>query len=89
VWLNTFGEHYKRKCCVSWCSEMITCMRFEVGHNIPESKGGGLDINNLRPICGKCNKSMGNQYTIDEYSRLSNPAENPWNCFRCVPFKKG
>ena len=83
VWIHTFGEQFKHKCSVTWCQNVITCFSFETGHNIPESKGGSTDLNNLRPICGKCNKSMGNQYTIDEFSKLSNPVDNPFNCFRC------
>ena len=46
----------------------MTVFEFEVGHNIPESKGGTLDLDNLRPICHQCNIGMGNQYTIDEWS---------------------
>ncbi len=40
-----------------------------MGHNIPESKGGKTTINNLIPICGDCNRSMGDRYTIDEFSQ--------------------
>jgi hypothetical protein len=29
------------------------------GHVLPESKGGTLDVENLRPICSSCNSSMG------------------------------
>ena len=49
---------------------MINVFDFQCGHNIPESKGGTLDINNLKPICGSCNLSMGNKYTITEWSKL-------------------
>lgn len=37
----------------------ITAFNFECGHIIAESKGGALTIDNLRAICGSCNKSMG------------------------------
>jgi len=37
----------------------ITAFNFECGHIIAESKGGTLTIDNLRAICGSCNKSMG------------------------------
>jgi len=43
---------------------MIDVFNFHVGHDIPESKGGTLDLYNLYPICGKCNRSMSNNYTI-------------------------
>ena len=61
---------------------MITPFNFEVGHNIPESKGGATDINNLRPICSKCNRSMGDDYTIDEFSALSKRSSKLWECFK-------
>lgn len=73
VWLIHNSMNYNAKCNVQWCSNIITPFSFEVGHNIPESKGGTLDINNLRPICSSCNRSMGNRYTIDEFSALSSP----------------
>ena len=31
----------------------IDVFNFQVGHNIPESKGGATVIENLRPICSK------------------------------------
>ena len=37
---------------------------FYVGHNKPESRGGTLSINNLKPICSRCNLSMSDNYTI-------------------------
>lgn len=69
VWLTYNGERFKCKCLVEWCTNMITPFTFEAGHNIPFSKGGETTIDNLRPICGTCNKSMGNHYTIDEFSQ--------------------
>lgn len=73
VWIKYNSANYNGKCYIQWCSNVITPFSFEVGHNIPESKGGTLDIDNLRPICGSCNRSMGNRYTIDEFSVLSAP----------------
>ena len=40
-------------------------------HDQPESKGGTLDVNNLKPICSRCNHSMSNNYTIEEWDKLS------------------
>lgn len=73
VWLKYSGTSFVATCYVAWCSNKITPFVFEVGHNIPSSKGGRTSIDNLRPICSSCNKSMGNRYTIDEFSRLSHP----------------
>ena len=69
VWVNQFGEVYKHKCVTKWCHRIITVFDFEVGHNIPESKGGATSPENLRPICRQCNIGMGNRYTIDEWSK--------------------
>ena len=55
VWLQYFGKCYQHKCFVSWCKNKISVFDFQVGHNIPESKGGKLTIKNLRPICSRCN----------------------------------
>jgi hypothetical protein len=73
VWKTNMGEKYDGKCRVTWCSNKISVFDFEVGHNIPESKGGTLELTNLRPICTRCNKSMGSQYTIDEWNRIGKP----------------
>ena len=53
----------------------MTAFDFHVGHDVPESHGGATEIANLRPICARCNLSMGSQYTIREWSALSSP---PW-----------
>ena len=83
VWLLWCGDKYfKHKCLVTWCENQMTPFTFEVGHNLPESKGGTLDIDNLRPICAKCNRSMSNEYTIDEFSKLTRRTSKLWECFR-------
>ena len=83
VWLVYLGDkNFKHKCKVTWCENIITPFNFEVGHNIPESKGGLTEIDNLRPICSKCNKSMRDNYTIDEFSELSKRTSNAFECFR-------
>ena len=71
TWLRYNGMNYIAKCHVLWCTNKVTPFTFEVGHNTPYSKGGMTEIDNLRPICSACNKSMGNKYTIDEFSKLS------------------
>ena len=73
VWLQHYGEKFSVQCSVEWCATIINPFTFEVGHNHPHSKGGSIDIENLKPICACCNKSMGNRFTIDEYSKLFKP----------------
>jgi len=72
VWNTYNGETYSSKCYVPWCSNMINVFNYQVGHDIPESKGGTYDIGNLRPICSNCNLSMGNKWTIQEWGKLVN-----------------
>ena len=85
VWILYCGDrHFKQKCHVAWCDNTITPFNFETGHNVPESKGGTLDIDNLRPLCSRCNKSMGDNYTIDEFSELSSRTSKLFECFRCI-----
>jgi len=71
VWLVNFGEVFKNKCYVHWCDNIINVFDFHVGHDQPESKGGTLDINNLKPICSRCNLSMSDNYTIQEWQKLT------------------
>ena len=73
VWLARFGRNFEHKCYVTWCRNTITVFDFESGHNIPESKGGSTDLTNLFPICRKCNGSMGDRYSIDEWNALHTP----------------
>ena len=53
-----------------------------VGHDQPESKGGTLDINNIKPICARCNLSMSDNYTIKEWNLLSDKNEMK-RCISC------
>lgn len=81
VWLQYVGKKYERKCLIPWCKNIMTVFDFHVGHDIPESRGGSTEIGNLRPICVRCNLSMGSQYTIQEWIKLSNAETTwTWNC---------
>ena len=70
VWTTNNGETFSHKCYVTWCYNTMNVFNFQVGHDIPESKGGTIDIENLKPICASCNLSMSNKYTIAEWSKL-------------------
>jgi len=78
VWIQHIGKKYSSKCFIHWCQNEMDVFNFHVGHNIPESKGGELTLENLRPICVRCNLSMGNKYTIDEWQKLSKPKGITW-----------
>lgn len=67
VWVAKMGRVFEGKCPTTWCSTNITVFEFESGHNIPESKGGATTIENLVPLCPRCNRSMGSKFTFDEW----------------------
>jgi hypothetical protein len=73
VWVVYAGRCFERKCLVPWCQNNMTVFDFHVGHDVPESEGGATQLRNLRPICARCNLSMGAQYSIQEWSRISHP----------------
>ena len=90
VWIQHNGRNFETKCATTWCQNKISVFDFQCGHDIPESKGGPTDINNLFPICPKCNLSMGNQYTLKEWSALytavkprESPKPNPFGYLFC------
>lgn len=96
VWVVNFGNKYDSKCYISWCSNKINVFNFHVGHDKPESKGGTDDINNLKPICDRCNLSMSNNNTIQEWNKKykkNNVSNNLCNYFylciitiKCIVF---
>ena len=67
-WIQVFGKEFEHKCYISWCENNINVFDFHVGHDKPESQGGTLDIANLKPICARCNQSMGDRYTIKQWN---------------------
>lgn len=82
VWLTIIGPKYESKCYISWCKNKIDVFNFHVGHDLPESKGGTLDINNLKPICARCNLSMSDKYTINEWDNLTSKKKNKCSFFK-------
>ncbi len=68
VWITHAGRTFDKKCLTPWCPNMMSVFDFQTGHNIPESKGGPTTIDNLVPICSRCNVSMSNNYTFKEWS---------------------
>jgi 5-methylcytosine-specific restriction endonuclease McrA len=89
LWLTHMGKRFEGKCRTSWCKNTITIFDFQCGHNIPESKGGATTLDNLVPICSRCNTSMSNNFTFTDWSLKYNPVVSGWKrYFSCIIFKK-
>ena len=65
VWNHYIGEDIIKHKCLCCKKVTITNTNFEVGHVLSETNGGTHEINNLRPICGACNHSMGTENMVD------------------------
>ena len=83
VWIQNIGNKFENKCLVEWCQNTMNVFDFHVGHNIPESQGGATNIKNLKPICARCNLSMGSQYSIEEWSKMGESM--PQKTYRKAP----
>ena len=82
-WIQSFGKSFEHKCFVSWCENLINPFDFHVGHDKPESKGGTLLLENLKPLCSRCNQSMGNQFTIKEWNKIMSHPQQKKSWFCC------
>ncbi|MDP3104956.1 MAG: HNH endonuclease [Candidatus Methanoperedens sp.] len=72
VWTKYFPKTLKGicPCCKDIKDNEINFGWFIIGHNIPVSKGGSSEPDNLVPICGECNQGMGNKYSIVEWRKI-------------------
>ena len=68
VWIYRCGHVFSRPCTIVWCQNRMNVFDFECGHDLPESKGGKTTLDNLYPLCRRCNGSMGNRFTIKEWN---------------------
>lgn len=65
VWNHYIGETLNQHRCFCCKKVVVRVTDFEVGHVISEHHGGTHEINNLRPICGACNRSMGTMNMVE------------------------
>jgi hypothetical protein len=68
-WNHWIGEDIGKIICPVCKLTYITQLNFSCAHIISESKGGKLELNNVRPICCGCNSSV---YTNDLTSFIQN-----------------
>lgn len=59
VWNKYYKDNIGSALCFVCKINKITPFYFECGHIVSEKDGGTSTVDNLRPICGMCNKSMG------------------------------
>jgi hypothetical protein len=96
VWIQKAGKVFETKCSTPWCENPMNVFDFHCGHNIPESQGGPTNVENLIPLCSRCNLSMGDSYTIQEWFALQKrplstaipPSPDPSITSCCLPFWK-
>ena len=85
LWLRDVGKEFESKCMTSWCKNTMTLFDYQCGHNIPESKGGKTVLENLVPICSRCNLSMSNNFTFEEWNSKHESKKSWWtryfSCF--------
>lgn len=63
VWRRFCGNHLDAKCFC--CDQHLTYESWEAGHVVSEAKGGKTVVENLRPICLPCNRSMGTKHMFE------------------------
>ena len=69
-WMSHMGNVFKTTC---WCCNIneITPFHFEAGHIKAKICGGKDTIENIRPICGFCNKSMGTMHMFEFMKKMN------------------
>lgn len=65
VWNKYIGSEKGISKCYVRCGEQISQSNFECGHVISERDGGLVNVENLRPICANCNRSMGTKNMME------------------------
>lgn len=57
VWRTYIGTSLDGKCYC--CNSYMSIENWQAGHVVAFAEGGPETVENLRPICGQCNTSMG------------------------------
>jgi 5-methylcytosine-specific restriction endonuclease McrA len=92
VWLRNAGPVFTSKCQTRWCNNDINVFNFQCGHIQAESKGGPTTVENLIPLCSRCNQSMGTTH-LDQWNALGGPKQpgrlsRMWGRFKALFRKK-
>ena len=73
VWLLECGQVYARSCPVHFCSNVMTVFDFHVAHRRALASGGDNSLENLVPLCSRCNHCMATQ-SLEEWERSVSPS---------------
>lgn len=68
-WEKWVGKDIGSHTCLCCETTIIRMNSFHCGHVIAEADGGGVEPDNLRPICADCNLSMGKENFNDFKAR--------------------
>ena len=79
VWNTYIGHEKGTGKCLCCGFEDISKTNFECGHVKAEATGGPTTIENLRPICGHCNKSIGKKNMEDFMTLYGIPKPTNWD----------
>ena len=82
AWIYTCGRKYSHCCPVPWCTNEITVFDFHMGHIVALAHGGSNSLENLIPLCARCNLGMGRQ-TLEEWCQTLKPPPR-WRFLRCL-----
>lgn len=80
VWVAFSGRVFARRCSTPWCANEMTAFNFHVGHRTAEARGGATELANLRPVCARCNLSMGTR-SMEEWAAVSAPRGRTWGAW--------
>ena len=84
VWNTYINQHIGEHVCLCCEATMISQLNFECGHVISVHNGGKLELENLRPICTPCNRSMNSKNMIKFMEEQNMPGlrifETPKTC---------
>ena len=79
VWNTYIGKDVVKGKCLCCNAEELTSTNFECGHIKSEKNGGEVTIDNLRPICSNCNKSIGSKDMDEFMTRYKIKKPKNWN----------
>lgn len=71
VWEHWIGADIGKHKCMCCKKADILQGNFECEHVVSKKDGGDMSVDNLKPICGQCNRSMGIQ-NMNDYVKKCN-----------------